>query len=457
MKDRLNQYKSLPLLACLFVLLTFGCVNGERGVNGEPDLPDRVEVDLQVGVPDASGSPLTKASADDLKPLPGELIHSLAVFIVDASGKVEKKFQPDLNNDTNAQKGELTSWKSGSFKITGGAKRIYAFANWESLKSYDFISTAEGATLALPNKVEWENNSFNPSGNKFLPMSVQEEWIPASGTKSIRLVRLVSRMKVKVTNETVHNITIKGLKIGAFNTACNLFGGTILPTTNGWDIGKVFRNEVVLSGSKNPSLELDDVTLTESEWYYVNESDAADGFKVELETESQYHTDNGTTGHGGTKYTSRHLISRNHVWNLEIKFTGYQLTLSVQGENPPIGGYPDIMTGETANLTCEVLGGGPFTITVGNLTSTDNAGEDLSNIKWEIGNIRNSNGLLVETPVVSVESGTTKITGRIVGAIENEKNGASFDLIAKKSDGTVLVTFLVQLRFKDIFSKSANP
>ena len=124
MKDRLNQYKSLPLLACLFVLFTFGCVNGERGVNGEPDLPDRVEVDLQVGVPDASGSPLTKASADDLKPLPGELIHSLAVFIVDASGKVEKKFQPDLNNDTNAQKGELTSWKSGSFKITGGFMRL---------------------------------------------------------------------------------------------------------------------------------------------------------------------------------------------------------------------------------------------------------------------------------------------------------------------------------------------
>ena len=281
-------------------------------------------------------------------------------------------------------------------------------------------------------------------------MSVQEEWIPASGTKSIRLVRLVSRMKVKVTNETVHDITVKSLKIGAFNTACNLFGGTILPTTNGWNIEKVFENEVTLSGSKNSSPGSDDVTLTESAWYYVNESDAADGFKVELVTESQYHTDNGTTGHGGTKYTSRHLISRNHVWNLE-------LTLSVQGENPPIGGYPDIMTGETANLTCEVLGGGPFTITVGKLTSTDNAGEDLSNIKWEIGNIRNSNGLLVETPVVSVESGTTKITGRIVGAIENEKNGASFDLIAKKSDGTVLVTFLVQLRFKDIFSKSANP
>lgn len=457
MKNRLNRYKNLPLLAGLFALIAFGCVSGERGGNGDPDLPEMVEVDLQVGVSDVSGSLQTKASAEDLEPLSGELIHSLVVFIVDASGKVEKKFQPDLDNDTNAQKGELTSWKSGSFKITGGAKRIYAFANWESLTNYDFISTAEGATLALPNTVEWENHSFNPSGNKFLPMSVQEEWIPASGTKSIRLVRLVSRMKVKVTNETVHDITIKSLKIGAFNTACNLFGGTILPTTNGWDIGKVFRDEVALSGSKNPSSRPDDVTSTESEWYYVNESDAADGFKVELVTESQYHTNNGTAGHGGTKYTSRHLISRNHVWNLEIKFTGYQLTLSVQGENPPIGGYPDIMTGGTANLTCEVLGGGPFTITVGELTSTDNAGEDLSNIKWEIGNIRNSNGLLVETPVVSVESGTTKITGRIVGAIENEKNGASFDLIAKKSDGTVLVTFLVQLRFKDIFSKSANP
>ena len=63
MKSRLKQYKSLPLLAGLFALLAFGCVSGERGGNGEPDLPDMVEVDLSVGISNISQSLQTKADA----------------------------------------------------------------------------------------------------------------------------------------------------------------------------------------------------------------------------------------------------------------------------------------------------------------------------------------------------------------------------------------------------------
>ena len=132
MKNRLNQYKSLPLLASLFALIAFGCVSGERGAGGDPDLPDMLEVDLQVGISETSKSLQTKAA--DANALPGEQINSLVVFIVNASGKIEKKFQPDLTGDEEAKKGELTSWKSGSFEITGGPKKIYAFANWESIK-----------------------------------------------------------------------------------------------------------------------------------------------------------------------------------------------------------------------------------------------------------------------------------------------------------------------------------
>lgn len=72
MKSRLKQYKSLPLLAGLFALLAFGCVSGERGGNGEPDLPDMVEVDLSVGISNISQSLQTKADAPAA--LPGEQI-----------------------------------------------------------------------------------------------------------------------------------------------------------------------------------------------------------------------------------------------------------------------------------------------------------------------------------------------------------------------------------------------
>ncbi|WP_298550073.1 hypothetical protein [uncultured Parabacteroides sp.] len=456
MKNRLNQYKRLPLLAGLFALIAFGCVSGEQGGNGDPDLPEMVEVDLQVGVSDVSGSLQTKASADDLKPLDGELIHSLVVFIVDASGKVEKKFQPDLKSDTKAQQGELTSWKSGSFKITGGAKRIYAFANWESLKDEplkDIVATAEGDNMPmLPSTVSWESGINNIlATKKFLPMSVQEEWVPANGVKPIYLVRLVSRLKVKMRNRTNHLITVTGLTVGEFNTTGSLFevDKFVALSGNGYSIENLFKDE---------ELAATDGSM-ESDWFYVNESETAGGFKVKLQTSSDVHPDNNP--HQGEKFTALRQIPRNHVWNLNIEFTPYKLTLlSVSNENPPIGGYPESSTSNgITDLVCTVYGGGPFTITIDELVSQENNEGDISKqVDWSIGNV-NKGDLLAEAPNSVTQNNTTgkwQITGgRMVGAATKEQS-ATFELIAKKG-GVVLATFQIQLKFADIFDQAANP
>ncbi len=457
MKGRLNQYKSLPLLASLLALIAFGCVGGERGGNGEPDLPDVVEVDLQVGVSDVSGSLQTKADAPAA--LTGEQIHSLVVFIVDVSGKVEKKFQPDLKNDSKAQNGELTSWKSGSFEITNGAKRIYAFANWESLEGTPLntvVATAEGAAMPkLPSTVSWKSGVNNISATKrFLPMSVQEEWIPAKGVKPIYLVRLVSRLKVRMRNNTSHPITVTGLTLGKFNTEGNLFEADKFSALSGggYSIEDLFK-DVVLDAT------MDD--FKESDWYYVNESEAAKGFEVNLRTTSDADA-TGDNPHEGTKFTALRQIPRNHVWNLNIEFTSYKLTLlSVSNENPPIGGYPESSTSNgITDLVCTVYGGGPFTITIDKLVSQEdnNKDNDISgDVTWSIGNV-NKGDLLAEAPnsVTKNTTGKWQITGgRMVGAATEEQS-ATFELVAKK-DGDILATFQIQLKFADIFDQPTNP
>ena len=88
----------------------------------------------------------------------------------------------------------------------------------------------------------------------------------------------------------------------------------------------------------------------------MNESEKDDGFEVVLETNSTG-TDlsHDADFHNGTKRTSFvKRIPRNHVWNLRLVFASYQLTLGIEGENPPIGGYPDVMTSENGltNLYC---------------------------------------------------------------------------------------------------------
>ena len=451
MKNRLNQYKSLPLLASLFAFIAFGCVSGERGAGGEPDLPEMVEVDLQVGVSDASKSLQTKAA--DANALPGEQINSLVVFIVDASDKIEKKFQPNLAGDEQAQKGELTNWSSGSFEITGGVKKIYAFANWESLNNETLnkaIATAEGQLMqSLPETVSWGNNSFDPNDNKFLPMSFSETWTVSSGTKKkIELVRLVSRMKVFVKNETNHGITVSSLRISPFNTASYLFGkekNTILPTTgNGWSIENILNNISLTTNGETQEKS--------SEWIYVNESEKDDGFEVVLETNSTG-TDlsHDANFHNGTKRTSFvKRIPRNHVWNLKLVFASYQLTLGIEGENPPIGGYPDVMTSENGltNLDCSIVGGGPFTLMIKELKSLETSTQyDVKKLKWSIAQTNNGDGLLVGD--LSIDG--TEITGRMVGAaIENQT--ATFILEVQNPEAQRTLSFTVTLRFKDIFS-----
>lgn len=449
MRNRLNPYKSLYALF-LTAILAFSCVSGEKEA---PDLPEMVEVDLQVGVSDVS-QPLQTKTEDPA--LSGEQIHSLVVFIVNASGTIEKKFQPDLKEDKLAQKGELTSWSSETFKLTRGAKRVYAFANWESLNDEtlnDAIATAEGQPMlpaTLPETVSWPADGFDPVSGKYLPMSVSTTWtVSSSGKKSIELVRLVSRLQVKVTNATTHRVQLDNLDIGVKQGTMSLFENSIAKSTSLTDLSFLptvtETLEAMVDG--NP-------TEYESGWVYVFESNTGDeGYKIDFKTTSDgMHSDNPNF-HSGERSTLNKLINRNRVWNLSLWISGYQLKLTLTGENPPIGGYPSVTTdSEGASFT--LYGGGPFSIAIGELASNEN-----SNVpeitEWKISGFTKGSELLVgetDADKLTINNVAKTITGRMVGAAEKDAS-VTFKLKAISNGQTVSI-FPITLKFAEIFDQN---
>lgn len=183
----------------------------------------------------------------------------------------------------------------------------------------------------------------------------------------------------------------------------------------------------------------------------MNESEKDNGFEVILNTTS---TGTGFSHdanfHSGTKRTSFvKRIPRNHLWNLRLVFASYRLTLGIEGENPPIGGYPDVMTSEDGltNLDCSIVGGGPFTLTIKELKSLETSTQyDVKKLKWSIAQTNDDDNLLVDNLSIS----GTKITGRMVGAATQDQT-ATFILEVQNPEAQRTLSFTVTLRFADIF------
>lgn len=451
MKGRLNPYRNLSAVVCLLAFLAFGCVSGEKGGSGDLDLPEMVEVDLQVGIADVMSPLQTKADEGeevekkDENALPGEQIHSLAVLIVNNSTqKIEKKFLPDLTNDEKAKEGELTSWTSEEFRLPKGTKRIYAFANWESLQDEMLnavIAAEEGDEMPkLPEDVSWPEGGFDPKKEVYLPMSYAETWEVSSVKKRIELTRLVSRLQVKVANATSHELQLDGLTFGSFNNRTLLFGGSIKDWSEKSDVNFLPAETKTLQPMENEPEEYI------SDWMYIFETTQAKGFLLDFNTISKGEIFHAANMHSGTRYTKNTEVKRNHIWSLNLWVCGYTLTLALKGENPPIGGYPVMTLEEMDGLNGTLYGGGPFTLEIGMLKSPENQLTVPDNIQWDIMDIENSDLLIGQLEL----TGKT-IKGCMVGYSDKGKI-LKFKLRAT-SNGQVISVFPVSLRFEEIFNK----
>ena len=277
-------------------------------------------------------------------------------------------------------------------------------------------------------------------------MSYAETWeVSFSVKKRIELTRLVSRLQVKVTNATNHGLKLDGLTLGSFNNKTLLLGGSIKDWSGKGDVDFLPAETKTLQPMGD---KLDEYT---SGWMYVFESGMQEGFKLDFKTTSEgdglYHAPDM---HSGTRSTENKKVERNHIWNLNLWVCGYSLTLTLKGENPPIGGYP-VLTSKLEGLNGTLYGGGPFTIEIGKLQSLNEGTPVPENIQWSIdGSIGNPEWLIENLQL----AGTT-ITGRMAGYAINATGPLTFKLIATSGSRTISV-FPVTLSFAEIFEQAQS-
>lgn len=433
----IRNYLLSGLLLVLGYCLT--ACSEENYIPGEEAQGQPVSMQLQIGM--ASGEPLgplTRAADDiDTDPQEGELIHSLKVFITSTDNRVEQvvPFTFTSEQETEMAAGNLSKCTSDPFTILTGSKIIYAFANCEGLLDDYIENVSEGDILDLPTTITWNGGaSWTPSAdNGFIPMSVKQPVTISdhSDQVSVELVRLLSKLYVSFHNTTDKDVTVSNWNVGQFNTTINLFRGNEIAALSStpWSVPASTTKPFTVSTSDDN---------TEPYLFYVSESAMNGGFEINVTQGS------GSDSEEKKRYTNRTEIPRNRIWPLAIYFSNFSLAMKIESENPPIGGYPTVMSDASDGVNCTIKGGGPFTLQP-TLESTSSEAVP-SQVTWNIvTGEETNNSLLVKD--LKVEGNT--ITGVMEGAATKDES-YSFTLQALDGD-RVVASFTVTLKFADIF------
>ena len=282
---------------------------------------------------DTGAGILTKVG-DDPNAKEGEFIHSLCILIVNQEGEIEQKLLPNLTDNEDAKKGDLSSWTSGTFDITVGEKRIYAFANWETVNSQewnDIIGKRVGDTLAendLNFSVDAASHIDIEKG-KYIPMSgkAKAKMHATGGTQSytVELVRLASRVEISFENRESYEISLSNMTIGNFADKVSLFRSETVTATN---------NIIKVLIAKNENEKLDQNQPKKGFSFYVNETTGDDSFIIDVTIAAQ----------GKEKREivtlNRNSLDRNSIYPISLVYSQYELHLKVTAQIAPIGVLP---------------------------------------------------------------------------------------------------------------------
>lgn len=304
------------------------CSNEEDPVGPTPDDGYRT-LSIEIG---AEGSLATKVYADDDNAYEHEFMNELCVFVVDASGTIEKKFLYSGETREGEFTGEPTSgnayeWRSDDFELPTGNKTIYAFANWRGVDNTAWtaiINKNKGETLEdddLSNiSISDPAGNIDFTDNKYIPMSVKYGPFDfqVSQTARVELIRLVGRVDGTIMNNRASDITVSSVTMGPFAENVPLMlGSNYVTGTKEYTFNTPLK---ITSGNKGEFR------------FYVNETGNTDPFNIEV------NLDDNTTMTGKLKFTA--TIPRNNFLPLSLNISDNDFELYVMAYINPIGGYP---------------------------------------------------------------------------------------------------------------------
>ncbi len=403
----------------------------------------------------------------------GEYIRSLCVFIVDASGTIEKKITPDLTNNADAKEGNLKSYTIEDITLSTGAKTIYAFANLETISSEVSSITEleegdglEGSLLKIA--VSDPAGKINIANGKYIPMSaiatatvnadLNYKILPVSVT----LNRLVGKVRIYAVKNT-EDITVSSLSFSGTATTVPLFDDANYSPGDDYTYeytGKYENNSVntTVTETTQPGTLLAE--------FYVNETTGSNsGFGILISTA----TGTGTTYSATTVRTD---IKRNYIYPLYISFEENTVTpIFAFSLSPKTAG---IGTSQTSyvNMTQTEGESNGLTITLLDVTTSLTIGvsvsgytdDELEKIEWtastpaspllyEVGNTTDGYTYTTTAQTATGSSISLTITGfTTVGTYEykiSDEDDYTFSLTAKKGDGTEIQTYEITLQLTD--------
>lgn len=399
-----NMAKIYYYICIWAVCLLAACSAGDEATSfpGQADAENRVGVTLQLSAlssqtSQSSRSSLTRAWETDTEALPGEMMKSWFVVVVQ-NGMIEKIVTSDLKSGvTEVEKDQVF------VELKKGETTFYSFAN---IKPED-IGLDASTPVGQPLPAGFDEKTYQMNGNsQFFHLLMTPEFqngYPMSNKQvvniidnqqviNLEVIRMVAKVQLSITNATDHDIVLKSITLSdvTLNGDQNI---KLLPNVDSANKLKgvnlpdgVAKGTITLEADDNKGITIGE-GATQTACFYMNESlvdKGTDGgnryFILSLTTVDEA---TGTTSNHRYAMLSWNEIRRNDYLKIPIKLEDYQIRWTVEAFSP-IGVLPKVKD-DGENLSLDFGYYGEFHIKPEVIKLSRTGSQTLSVSEWQMG------------------------------------------------------------------------
>lgn len=401
-----NMAKIYYYICIWAVCLLAACSAGDEATSfpGQADAENRVGVTLQLSAlssqtSQSSRSSLTRAWETDTEALPGEMMKSWFVVVVQ-NGKIERIITSDLKSlgVTEVEKDQVFVKE-----LDKGETTFYSFAN---IKPEDIgLDAITSVGKSLPDG--FDEKTYQMDGNSKLfhqlmtpefqngyPMSNKQMVDITDNQQVIKLevIRMVAKVQLSITNATDHAINLKTITLSdvTLNGKQNI---KLLPNVDSANelkgvnlVDGVAKGTITLTAAEINGMTIEPRN-SQTACFYMNESLVDKG----EDGGNRYFILSLTTVDAATGATSNHRyamlswneIRRNDYLKIPIKLEDYQIRWKVEAFSP-IGVLPKV-TDDGENLSLDFGYYGEFHIKPEVIKLSRTGSQTLSVSEWQMG------------------------------------------------------------------------
>lgn len=399
-----NMAKIYYYICIWAVCLLAACSAGDDATSfpGQADAENRVGVTLQLSAlssqtSQSSRSSLTRAWETDTEALPGEMMKSWFVVVVQ-NEKMEKIITSDLKSGvTEVEKDQVF------VELNKGETTFYSFAN---IKPED-IGLDAIKSVGQPLPAGFDEKTYQMDGNsKLFHLSMKpdlQDGYPMSNKQvvnitdnqqviNLEVIRMVAKVQLSITNATDHDIVLKSITLSDVTRNGNQ-NIKLLPNVDSANklkgvnlVDGVAKGTITLTAAENDGITIGE-GATQTACFYMNESlvdKGADGgnryFILSLTT-----VDAATGATSNQRYAmlSWNEIRRNDYLKIPIKLEDYQIRWQVEAFSP-IGVLPKVKD-DGENLSLDFGYYGEFHIKPEVIKLSRTGSQTLSVSEWQMG------------------------------------------------------------------------